>query len=346
LAGTEALEQLAQGGDPQAQLALAQLLAGQGRHEMARGWYARLFQGGDRHGLRLLAISLMQDAPLHPEKGVAMIKASAAGSDSQAQLICACLAAQDDALDDHWAIALRYLTAAAAGDNPTAQAELEIVGTNIAHLLTARGCEGVSADPRILVIRGFASAPECDWLVEAAQPRLRPAQIYDPQTGEGLEAGNIRNNSAAAFGVLETGLLLCALRSRLKSCLALDGHEFEPPMVLRYETGQQFAPHFDFIDPDQPGLREDIRTKGQRVATLLIYLNDDYTGGQTNFDVLDYAFKGAKGDALIFWNTDAQGHPDRRTRHAGMAPLSGEKWILSQWIRWRDPASSLTPSRV
>jgi prolyl 4-hydroxylase len=108
-------------------------------------------------------------------------------------------------------------------------------------------------------------------------------------------------------------------------------------MVLHYEAGQQFAKHFDFIDPEQPGLSEDIAEKGQRVATLLIYLNDDFTGGQTAFATLGYSFKGGKGDALMFWNTDAQGRPDRRMLHAGMPPLSGEKWILSQWIR-RDPS--------
>lgn len=338
LAEAESLEQRAQGGNPQAQLAFAQRLAAQGQHDLARGWYSRLFQGGDRQGLRHLAVSLLQDQPLQPEQGVAMIKASAAGGDGQAQHICAGLAAQDDALDDNWAIALRYLTAAAETGVAAARTELEIVGADTLSLLATRPFEFASRDPRILVSRGFASAQECDWLVEAARSRLVPAQIYDPQTGEGFEAGDVRNNSAAAFGVLETGVLLCALRSRLRACFALDGHVFEPLMVLHYETGQQFAPHFDFIDPDQPGLRDDIAAKGQRVATLLIYLNDDFTGGQTDFDALGYSFKGAKGDALIFWNTDTAGRPDQRMRHAGMPPLSGEKWLLSQWIRL--PAAS------
>lgn len=334
----ESLEQRAQSGDPHAQLAFAQMLEGQGRHELARGWYGRLFQGGDRQGLRLLAISLLQNEPLNPEQGVAMIKAAAAGGDSQAQSICAGLAAQDDALDGHWSIALRYLSAAAEGGIASAQQELAIVGADFPSLLAPKPFEFASHDPRILVSRGFASVLECDWLVEAARPRTVPGQIYHPQTGKGFEARNVRNNSAAAFGILEMGVLLCAMRSRLRASIALGGHDFEPLMVLHYEAGQQFAPHFDFIDPEQPGLREDIAEKGQRVATLLIYLNDDFTGGQTAFATLGYSFKGEKGDALMFWNTDEQGRPDRRMLHAGMPPLSGEKWLLSQWIRRRDPS--------
>jgi prolyl 4-hydroxylase len=335
LAETEFLEQRAQSGDPLAQLALAQMLEAQGRHELARGWYGRLFQGGDRQGLRLLAISLLRNEPLNPEQGVAMIKASAAEGDPQAQLICAALAAQDDALEDRWSIALGYLSAAAEGGNATARQELSLVGADFPRLLAPKPFEFASRDPRILVSRGFASAPECDWLVEAARPRTVPGQIYNPKTGGGFKARDVRNNSAAAFDVLETGILLCSLRSRLKASIALGGCDFEPLMVLHYETGQQFAPHFDFIDPEQPGLREDIAQKGQRVATLLIYLNDDFTGGQTEFPTLGYSFKGGKGDALLFWNVDAQGRPDRRMLHAGMPPLSGEKWLLSQWIRRR-----------
>ena len=334
----ESLERRAQSGDPHAQLAFAQMLEAQGRHELARGWYGRLFQSGDRHGLYLLAVSLLKNEPLNPEQGVAMIKASAAEGDSQAQSICAGLAAQDDALDDHWSIALGYLRAAAEGGIASARQELAIVGADFPSLLAPKPFEFASHDPRILVSRGFASALECDWLIEAARPRTVPAQIYNPQTGTGFEARKVRNNSAAAFGILETGVLLCAMRGRLRASIDLGGHDFEPLMVLHYETGQQFAPHFDFIDPEQPGLREDIAQKGQRVATLLIYLNDDFTGGQTAFPTLGYSFKGGKGDALLFWNVDAQGRPDRRMLHAGMPPLSGEKWLLSQWIRRRDQA--------
>jgi prolyl 4-hydroxylase len=332
----ESLEQRAQSGDPQAQLAFAQMLEAQGRHELARGWYGRLFQSGDRHGLFLLAVSLLKNEPLNPEQGVAMIKAAAAEGDPQAQSICAGLAAQDDSLNDHWSIALGYLRAAAEGGIASARQELAIVGVDFPSLLAPKPFEFASHDPRILVSRGFASALECDWLIEAARPRTVAAQIYNPQTGTGFEARNVRNNSAAAFGVLETGVLLCAMRGRLRASIDLGGHEFEPLMVLHYQAGQQFAPHFDFIDPEQQGLREDIAQKGQRVATLLIYLNDDFTGGQTTFPTLGYSFKGGKGDALLFWNTDAQGRPDRRMLHAGMPPLRGEKWLLSQWIRRRD----------
>ena len=53
------------------------------------------------------------------------------------------------------------------------------------------------------------------------------------------------------------------------------------------------------------------------MVTLLLYLNDDYQGGETDFPELNWKFKGRKGDALWFWNVGTDGLLDFRTRHAG-----------------------------
>ncbi|MEI9890695.1 MAG: hypothetical protein WDN45_08980 [Caulobacteraceae bacterium] len=53
---------------------------------------------------------------------------------------------------------------------------------------------------------------------------------------------------------------------------------------------------------------------GQRVATALVYLNDEaLEGGETDFPQLNLRHRGRKGDALVFFNVDASGRPDRRT---------------------------------
>jgi prolyl 4-hydroxylase len=74
------------------------------------------------------------------------------------------------------------------------------------------------------------------------------------------------------------------------------------------------------------------------VATFLAYLNDGYVGGETDFPRAGLRFKGAAGDALMFANVDLQGRPEPLSLHAGLPPGSGEKWVLSQWIRDRAPA--------
>src|SRR5205814_8697697 len=96
-----------------------------------------------------------------------------------------------------------------------------------------------------------------------------------------------------------------------------------------------FSPHYDFLNVKHPALARDVAQNGQRALTVLIYLNDDYDGGDTAFIALGRSFKGRKGDALIFWNVTEDGSLDWRTQHAGTAPTRGEKWLFSQWIRVR-----------
>ena len=108
--------------------------------------------------------------------------------------------------------------------------------------------------------------------------------------------------------------------------------------VLHYSVGERFDLHFDFIDPAVPDFANELAARGQRLATFLVYLNDDYEGGETEFPLVALRHRGLVGSALYFANVDSSGEPDRLTIHAGLAPTSGEKWLLSQWIRSRTPA--------
>jgi hypothetical protein len=102
-----------------------------------------------------------------------------------------------------------------------------------------------------------------------------------------------------------------------------------------YDVGEQIGDHFDFVDPKVPNYADEIAKRGERVVTFLVYLNDDFGGGETDFPALGMHHKGASGEGLFFVNALASGGPDTRMRHAGRPPSSGEKWIVSQFIRDR-----------
>jgi prolyl 4-hydroxylase len=189
--------------------------------------------------------------------------------------------------------------------------------------------------PRILTVAKFAPAPVCDWLIAASREKLGPADLYDPQSGVRVRHKGIRNNSVASFALTEQDVILVMLRARIAALAGVALADLEPPMVLNYQPGQAFGPHFDYLDPEQPALAPSIVRFGQRVATFLLYLNEDYEGGETDFPDLGWRYRGAKGDALLFWSAEADGSLNRQTRHAGLTPTSGEKWVLSQWIRRR-----------
>jgi predicted 2-oxoglutarate/Fe(II)-dependent dioxygenase YbiX len=194
--------------------------------------------------------------------------------------------------------------------------------------------ESLSDQPRIRLFRAFATAEECDWAMAVAGPRLQPAQIWDPETGVGRSDPN-RTNSALDLKPAEMDVVLQILRARISAASNLPLPVFEAPQIMRYAVGEEFRPHYDFLDPAVPGYDRELALFGQRIATCLIYLNDDFEGGETVFPKAGLSHRAHKGDALLFANIDASRAPDPLTLHAGLPTTRGEKWIFSQWIRDR-----------
>lgn len=189
----------------------------------------------------------------------------------------------------------------------------------------------LSASPIVHAVPDFASAAECQWLIAAAEPRLNRAGVYNVPSG--VDPG--RTNQSALFNFANADLIVEMIRHRIANQLRAPLDCLEMSQVLHYGVGQEFVLHCDFLDPQ--ALREEIARNGQRVATVLIYLNEDFEGGQTSFPRLGLNHRGKTGDALVFGNVDAAGGPDPRSQHAGCPPTLGEKWVFSQWVRNQAP---------
>lgn len=194
----------------------------------------------------------------------------------------------------------------------------------------------LSDAPRIRAIEGFATPAECRWLIDVTRERMKPATIFDQETGAEIE-DPARNNSAISLLFRDMDVIVEILRTRISRATRVPVPVFEPTQILRYEVGQEFRPHHDFLDSKEPGFREHLANFGQRIATFLIFLNEDFEGGVTEFPKIGLRHRGRTGDALFWANVDMAGNPDPLTLHAGRPPTSGEKWVFSQWIRERLP---------
>ena len=164
---------------------------------------------------------------------------------------------------------------------------------------------------------------------------LSRAQVYDAQDGSTVERPE-RSNSAFVFWMAQLDVVILLVRAKIAAAVGAGVSRLEQSQILHYAPGQQFSPHYDFIDTATPGHALELERGGQRVATFLIYLNDGYEGGMTVFPVLGFGYRGETGSGLMFTNLGPDGQPDRRMLHAGQPPTSGEKWVFSQWIRDRD----------
>ncbi len=190
----------------------------------------------------------------------------------------------------------------------------------------------VSDSPRIRVVEGFATPDECKWLIGRARPRLTRTVVFKKTGKQEFDEG--RTNSGTAFQVADMDVVMEVIRARIAAATRVPPALFEPTQVLHYAVGQHFAPHVDFLDPENEAYAIEL-TDGQRIATFLLYLNDEFEGGETEFPLIDFRYRGHAGDAIFWANLNTEGATDPLTLHAGLPPVSGEKWILSQWIHDR-----------
>jgi hypothetical protein len=311
-------------------------------------------------GMSLLGAQLLsgRGAAPDPIAGIGLIMKAAKRGGGYANAMAAALLASGVAGKSDWTSALDHLQRAAEAGFRPAQDQLRLlVGRNVDDWRGLRAAvdmfawrdppapRALSEDPRILVAEQVLPPAVCVGLIAQAKERLQPAQVYDAVSG-GPTANDTRRNSAAEFSLADTDVLLLAVRERLAALAKLPVAHLQGTQVLHYDVGERFTPHFDFLDPELEGPALDIAHRGQRVATVLVYLNDDLEGGETEFPELGIRHRGKRGDALVFHNLDSAGRPDRRTLHAGLAPTSGEKWLLSQWIRDRVPPGVGDPRLV
>ncbi|MDB5439145.1 MAG: hypothetical protein JWM33_1572, partial [Caulobacteraceae bacterium] len=91
--------------------------------------------------------------------------------------------------------------------------------------------------------------------------------------------------------------------------------------------------HFDSFPGAEAMAASPLGNYGQRLMTLLVYLNEAYEGGETDFPLLNFKFRGKTGEALLWRNTTDDRELHQMSLHAGLPPSSGEKWVISQWIR-------------
>ena len=105
----------------------------------------------------------------------------------------------------------------------------------------------------------------------------------------------------------------------------------EPLQILHYGVGAEYQPHYDYFAPEDQGTPTLLTHGGQRVATVIIYLNTPDAGGATVFPDVGLEVAPIRGNA-VFFSYDRPA-PVSRTLHGGTPVVAGEKWIATRWMR-------------
>ena len=183
--------------------------------------------------------------------------------------------------------------------------------------------------PRVVVFGGLLSDDECDAMVAAAGPRLSRSETVVVETG-GNEINPSRTSRGMFFGRGETPVCQ-RIESRIAALVNWPLVNGEGLQVLHYQPGAEYKPHHDYFDPAQPGMAAVLQRGGQRVATLVMYLNTPQQGGGTVFPDVSLEVAPIKGNA-VFFSYDRP-HAATRTLHGGAPVVAGDKWVATKWLR-------------
>jgi len=315
-------------------------------------------KAGDVSAMRELGSRLLvgRDAPFEPREGLALIERAIERDDPGATSLLATLKGAGAWTQQSWPDALRLLRRAAELGSHDAQAQLIMLASDVETAAAVRSGqaaddtwgrlqesinlerwvvppmpEAVNEAPRIWTVPGFATPEICRWLIGRCQGRLRQAQMFDGQRSRFLATRTCRDFS---FTIFDGGVLLVLLRIRMSLAVSLPVPHMEPPQIFHYAVGQEIKAHYDSIYDGEHGYGQAGSYRGDRLATLLLYLNDAYEGGDLEFPHTGFRHRGRTGDAVFFASL-RDGKRDRLSLHAARPVTAGEKYILSQWIHDR-----------
>lgn len=184
-------------------------------------------------------------------------------------------------------------------------------------------------EPNAYVIDNFLTPQECEALIEAGKRRVSRSTVIDNATGESVD--HLNRTSYGAFFKRGEFELLSSIEARISARVGIAVERGEDTQILRYAIGQEYKPHYDYFDTDSPAVEAHVKRGGQRVTTVLVYLNTPELGGATSFPDAGIEVAAKQGRALVF--TYATPHPSTKSLHGGMPVLRGEKWVITKWFR-------------
>jgi prolyl 4-hydroxylase len=187
--------------------------------------------------------------------------------------------------------------------------------------------------PQVIVFADVLSADECGEMIERSRHRLKRSTTVNPDTGN---EDVIRNRTSEGIWCQRgEDAFIEKLDRRIASLMNSPVENGEGLQILHYDTTGEYRAHFDYFPPDQPGSAAHTAKGGQRVATLVIYLNDVPDGGETTFPQAGISVAAKQGGAVYFRYMNGQRQLDPLTLHAGAPVLAGDKWIMTKWMRER-----------
>ena len=190
---------------------------------------------------------------------------------------------------------------------------------------------------KIWEIYNLLSEAECNRIIQISkQGGFVEAQVLK---NDGTAGNNDYVRKGKVSWLRKNRDLLIGKLSRITSKITnIPVENQETLQVAKYDPGDMFTSHYDPCIPEnqsEKSCESENFYAGARIATLLVYLNDEFTGGETAFPAIPFTVRPQRGKAILFWNTDENEILHEEALHRGKEVISGEKYICTVWSHIR-----------
>ena len=301
-------------------------LSGAGRHAEAVQLLRQVAALGDAEGLGALAELTWRGGLVEadPKTARTLFEQAAAKGNARSAIYLTNLLASGVAGKPDWGEAMSRLRAEAR-TSPARLKALELIEAmeldGEGNPVSVPAGRELCADPQISLFKQLFTAAECEYLMQASGNVFEPSMVYDSNRNQVRD--EIRTSDGATVHWLIEDPAIVALNRRIAAISHSSYENGEALALLRYSPGQEYRPHFDFVRA----------VTNRRLQTALVYLNDDYDGGETQFVQMGLTVRGNAGDLLLFHNEGPDGGPHPLSQHAGLPVTRGAKYLATRWIR-------------
>lgn len=182
---------------------------------------------------------------------------------------------------------------------------------------------------RIYIYDDFLTAEECKTIIEMGKQKgFAQSKVNGIKDGKRIDVVSKDRTSKNCFIHTKDNKLLQKIDRKTQKISKKPACNFEPLQVVKYDPDQYYKQHFDATYKDLKG--------GLRYCTLLIYLNEDFEEGTTNFPMIHKKVQPKTGRAVLFYNVCSW--PNHKiihplSKHAGIPPKNGTKYVCNKWVR-------------
>tara|TARA_Y100001958_G_C21242251_1_gene570515 strand:- start:2061 stop:2765 length:705 start_codon:yes stop_codon:yes gene_type:complete len=179
--------------------------------------------------------------------------------------------------------------------------------------------------------KNLLSNEECDKIIELSRGKVKRSTVIGDNKNDISDVRTSENT----FLKNDIDPLLKNIDERIYNIIGINPKNYEDLQVVHYSPNQYYKAHWDACDPEyDKRCLNDVKKGGLRFATFIIYLNDDMVGGETEFPLINKKIVPEKGKGVLFFNLNSDLKNRREdSKHAGLPPKSGEKWMCNKWIR-------------